>query len=80
MPRNPSTGLRRLGRHVQERRLWIAGLLACAIVEAFARSGSWLLVREAINAGIVPHDKHVLGLVTAAYVAVTVLGLSLIHI
>jgi ATP-binding cassette subfamily B protein len=80
LPRNPSTGLRRLGRHVQERRLWIAGLLACAIVEAFARSGSWLLVREAINAGIVPHDKHVLGLVTAAYVAVTIIGLVLFSI
>jgi ABC-type multidrug transport system fused ATPase/permease subunit len=80
LPRSPSTGLRRLGRHVHERRLWIAGLLACAIVEAFARSGSWLLVREAINAGIVPHDKHVLGVVTAAYVAVTIIGIALFSV
>jgi ATP-binding cassette subfamily B protein len=71
------TGLRRLGRHVHERRRWIALLLACAITEALARSGSWLLVRQAINAGIVPHDEHALALSAIAYVAVSLLGVCL---
>jgi ABC-type branched-subunit amino acid transport system ATPase component len=47
----PPTGLRRLRRHIAQRRGWLALLLGCAIVEAFAQSGSWLLVRLAINEG-----------------------------
>ena len=66
-----------LRRHVDERRGWLALLLACAVVEAFAQSGSWLLVRLAINEGIVPGDEHVLALATAAYLAVSVIGLAL---
>ena len=77
LPRNPPTGLRRLRRHVVQRRRWVALLLACAVVEAFAQSGSWLLVRVAINEGIVPRDEHVLALATAAYVWSRVTGWAL---
>ena len=77
MRRSPPTGLRRLRRHVAQRRGWLALLLGCAIVEAFAQSGSWLLVRLAINEGIVPRDEHVLALASAAYLAVSVTGWAL---
>src|SRR6185437_7173923 len=42
--------------------------------EAFAQSGSWLLVRTAINDGIVPRDHHMLALASAAYLAVSLTG------
>ena len=74
MRREPPTGLRRLRRHVVERRGRLVLLLALAVVEAFAQSGSWLLVRLAINDGIVPQDEHVLALAVAAYVTVSVTG------
>jgi ATP-binding cassette subfamily B protein len=77
LPREQPTGLRRLRRHVSQRRGWVALLLACAVGEAFAQSGSWLLVRLAINDGIVPRDEHVLALATAAYVTVSVTGFAL---
>ena len=77
MRRNPPTGLRRLRRHVDERRGWLALLLGCAIVEAFAQSGSWLLVRAAINDGIVPRDEHTLALAAVAYLIVSLIGWAL---
>jgi ATP-binding cassette subfamily B protein len=80
LPREAPTGLRRLRRHVGERRAWVALLLACAVGEACAQSGSWLLVREAINAGIVPGDEHVLALTAGAYVAVSLTGFALFGI
>ena len=40
LPRKPPTGLRRLRRHVAQRRLWVALLLGAAVVEACAQSGS----------------------------------------
>jgi ABC-type multidrug transport system fused ATPase/permease subunit len=77
LPREQPAGLRRLRRHIHQRRRWVALLLACAVGEAFAQSGSWLLVREAINEGIVPHDEHVLALAAGAYAAVSVVGFAL---
>jgi ATP-binding cassette subfamily B protein len=74
LPRRPPTGLRRLRRHVAQRRGWLALLLGGAIVQAFAQSGSWLLVRLAINEGIVGRDEHALALSSAAYLAVCVTG------
>jgi ABC-type multidrug transport system fused ATPase/permease subunit len=77
LPRKAPTGLRRLSRHVAQRRAWVALLLGAAVVEACAQSGSWLLVRWAINDGIVPGSEHVLALATIAYVAVSLLGWGL---
>ncbi len=56
--RSPPTGLRRLRRHADQRRGWLALLLGCATVEAAAQSGGWLLVRVAINDGIGQGDEH----------------------
>ena len=80
MRREPPTGLRRLRRHVAQRRGWLALLLGGAIVQAFAQSGSWLLVRLAINEGIVPHDEPVLLWSVAAYATVAVVGWVLMGI
>jgi ABC-type multidrug transport system fused ATPase/permease subunit len=77
LPRNRPEGLRRLGGYVQERRRWVVLLLCCAVAEACAQSGSWLLVRAAINGGIVPRDDQVLALATAAYVTVSITGFIL---
>jgi ABC-type multidrug transport system fused ATPase/permease subunit len=77
LPREQPTGLRRLRRHIHQRRRWLALLLACAVGEACAQSGSWLLVREAINQGIVPRDQHVLALSTLAYLLVSITGFAL---
>jgi ATP-binding cassette subfamily B protein len=49
-------------------------LALCAVGEAFAQSGSWLLVRLVINEGIVPGDETVLHWGVAAYAAVAVAG------
>jgi ABC-type multidrug transport system fused ATPase/permease subunit len=78
--RRAPSGLRTLRHHAHERRRWIALLVACAVTEALARSGSWLLVRQAINAGIVPKDEHALAQIAGAYVAVSVLGFFLYSI
>jgi ABC-type multidrug transport system fused ATPase/permease subunit len=46
----------------------------CAVVEAFAQSGSWLLVRLVINDGIVPGDETTLRWGVAAYAVVAITG------
>ncbi len=68
------SGLRRLRRHARERRGWLIVLGLCAAGEAFAQSGSWLLVRLGINDGIVPGDETVLRWSVAAYAAAAVAG------
>ena len=46
----------------------------CAVGEACAQTGSWLLVRVAINNGIVARNERTLDLALAAFVAVSVAG------
>jgi ATP-binding cassette subfamily B protein len=77
LPRSRPEGLRRLGGYVHERRRRVVLLLGCAVAEACAQSGSWLLVRAAINSGIVPRDDQALALATAAYVTVSITGFVL---
>jgi ABC-type multidrug transport system fused ATPase/permease subunit len=74
------SGLRRLRQHARRRRGWLTVLALCAVGEAFAQSGSWLLVRLAINDGIVKSDETVLRWSVAAYAAVAVLGFVLMGI
>ena len=76
MPRrtNSRTGLTRLTRYVQGRKPRIAVLLCCAAGEAAAQSGGWLLVRYAINRGIVRRDEAFLGVIVAVYAVVNVAG------
>jgi ATP-binding cassette subfamily B protein len=54
-------------------------LLLAAVGEAAAQTGGWLLVRVAINQGIVKGDKAWLGGTVAVYVAVTIGGLLLMR-
>jgi ATP-binding cassette subfamily B protein len=77
LPRERPAGLRRLLHHVHRRRRWVALLLACAVAEACAQSGSWLLVRFAINDGIVPRDEQVLTLAALGYLGVSLAGWGL---
>jgi ABC-type multidrug transport system fused ATPase/permease subunit len=68
------TGLTRLTRYVQGRRLRITVLLLCAAGEAAAQAGGWLLVRYAINHGIVRRDETFLGIIVGVYAAVNAAG------
>jgi ATP-binding cassette subfamily B protein len=69
-----------LRRYVAQHPAWVAGLCVCAIGNACAQTGSWLLVRVAINNGIVAHDKRVLDLTLAAFALVTVVGWVLLAV
>jgi ATP-binding cassette subfamily B protein len=71
------TGLLNLRRFIVQRRLWVAGVFACAIGEALAQTGSWLLVRVAINNGIAERNTTTLDLALVAFVAVNFSGFVL---
>ncbi len=70
-------GLLSLRRFVGQHPAWVLGVFACAIGEALAQTGSWLLVRIAINSGIVARSTTTLDLALGAFVAVTVSGFVL---
>jgi ATP-binding cassette subfamily B protein len=77
-PRPPvPTGLLSLRRFVVQRPWWVAGVFACAVGEASAQTGSWLLVRVAINNGIATRNTTTLDLAVAAFIAVSVAGFVL---
>jgi ATP-binding cassette subfamily B protein len=80
LPSEAPSGLRRLRRHARRRRGWLVLLGLCAVAEAFAQSGSWLLVRWTVNDGIVPGDVTVLRWGVAAYAAVALLGWGLMGV
>lgn len=63
-----------LRRYLAQHPTWVATLCLCAIGEACAQTGSWLLVRVAINNGIVAHDKRTLDVTLAAFVLVSAVG------
>lgn len=67
-------GLWGLRRFVMQPWAWVLGLFACAAGEAVAQTGSWLLVRVAINDGIVKHDHSTLYFTVAAFVAASASG------
>jgi ATP-binding cassette subfamily B protein len=69
-----------LRRYLAQHPAWVAGLCLCAVAEACAQTGSWLLVRVAINNGIVAHDENVLDLTLAAFVVVSAAGWALMAI
>ena len=74
MPPERRTGLSRLTRYLAGRRAWVTVLLVAATVEAAAQTGGWLLVRYAINRGIVPHDQRFLAAIVVAYLCVNLAG------
>src|SRR5579875_2987043 len=76
-PAPVATGLLSLRRFIVQRPLWVAAVFACAVGEALAQTGSWLLVRVAINNGIAERNTTTLDLALAAFVAVSVSGFLL---
>ena len=63
-----------LRRFVTQRPAWVAALCLFAVAEACAQTGSWLLVRVAINNGIVAHNERTLDLTLVAFVLVSAAG------
>jgi len=74
VPRKPRTGLSRLTRYLRGRRAWVAVLMLAAAGEAVAQTGGWILVRYAINKGIVGHDEGFLTHIVVVYALVNVGG------
>jgi ATP-binding cassette subfamily B protein len=74
VPRKPRTGLSRLTRYLRGRRAWVAVLMLAAAGEAAAQTGGWILVRYAINKGIVGHDQGFLTHIVVVYALVNVGG------
>ncbi len=70
----PKVGLWSLRRFIVGRRVWALGICLCAVLEACAQTGSWLLVRVAINAGIVAHSTSTLDLAVGAFIFVSIVG------
>jgi ABC-type multidrug transport system fused ATPase/permease subunit len=68
------SGLSRLTRYLEGRRLRVTVLLLAAAGEAGAQTGGWLLVRSAINRGIVEGDRTYLAAIVLVYAAVNVAG------
>jgi ATP-binding cassette subfamily B protein len=72
--RKQRTGLTRLARYLEGRWPFVCLLLLAAIGEAAAQTGGWILVREAINRGVVKGDQGFLGLIVGIYVLVQAAG------
>jgi ABC-type multidrug transport system fused ATPase/permease subunit len=69
-----------LRRYLTQHPVWVVAICLCAVGEACAQTGSWLLVRVAINNGIVQHDERTLDLTLAAFVLVSAAGWGLLAI
>jgi ABC-type multidrug transport system fused ATPase/permease subunit len=74
LPHKQRTGLTRLTRYLEGQKLRVAVLLLAAVGEAAAQTGGWLLVRSAINRGIVQHDSTYLGIIVAVYCVLQAAG------
>jgi ATP-binding cassette subfamily B protein len=74
LPRSRRTGLSRLSIYLRGRWWAVAGLVVIATGQAAAQTGGWLLVRAAIDNGIVAGDERYLTLIVAIYIAVCAAG------
>ena len=70
MPHSRRTGLSRLSIYLRGRWWAVAGLVVVATGQAAAQTGGWLLVRSAIDNGIIKHDEHYLTVIVLIYLAV----------
>jgi ABC-type multidrug transport system fused ATPase/permease subunit len=70
LPRSRRTGLSRLSIYLRGRGWAVAGLVVVATGQAAAQTGGWLLVRSAIDNGIVKHDERYLTVIVIIYVLV----------
>jgi ABC-type multidrug transport system fused ATPase/permease subunit len=67
-------GLWGLRRFARGRYPWAISLGICAVLEAFAQTGTWLLVRVAINNGIVARSLSTLDWTLVAMIVITAAG------
>ncbi len=70
MPRSRRTGLSRLSVYLRGRWWAVAGLVVVATGQAAAQTGGWLLVRAAIDNGIVKGDERYLSMIVVVYILV----------
>ncbi len=70
LPRRRRTGLSRLSIYLRGRWWAVAALVAVATGQAAAQTGGWLLVRAAIDNGIIKNDQHYLAVIVIIYLAV----------
>ena len=66
--------MRRLARYLEGSRLRLALLVLVTTGDAACQTGGWLLVRTAIDRGIVGRDEGLLGEVVGLYLGVAVIG------
>jgi ATP-binding cassette subfamily B protein len=66
--------VRRLWRYLEGQKRWAFTLVLIATGNAAAQTGGWLLVRAAIDHGIVPGNERYLTIVVAIYLAVAAAG------
>lgn len=66
--------MRRLGKYLAGRKLMVAAMFLVGAGNAAAQTGGWLLVRNAIDKGIVPGNEHHLMIVVAIYLGVAAAG------
>ena len=59
--------MRRLWRYMEGRKLFAAQMVVIGAGNAIAQTGGWLLVRNAIDKGITPHDERHLTIVVVIY-------------
>jgi ATP-binding cassette subfamily B protein len=70
LPHSPRTGLSRLSIYLRGRWWAVAALVAVATGQAAAQTGGWLLVRAAIDNGIIKRDQHYLTVIVIVYLMV----------
>jgi len=66
--------MRRLWRYMEGRKLFAAQMVVIGAGNAIAQTGGWLLVRNAIDKGITPHDERHLTIVVVIYLVVAAAG------
>jgi ATP-binding cassette subfamily B protein len=66
--------MRRLWRYMEGRKRFAALMLLICVGNAACLTGSWLLVRDAIDKGIKPHDERYLTIIVLIYLGVAACG------
>ena len=66
--------MKRLWRYLEGRKLAVALMLLVGTGNAAAQTGGWLLVRNAIDKGIIAQNEHHLTIVVAIYIGVAAAG------
>jgi len=66
--------VKRLWRYLEGRKLAVALMLLVGTGNAAAQTGGWLLVRNAIDKGIIAQNEHHLTIVVAIYIGVAAAG------